>query len=118
MSVDHVTYMMREPELRAGDMQAFFNLIGMREVKPSAHIEQDWTVRWFEDDSGFQVHIVAGPRTPELELSHFCVIISQEMFQAAVLSPWLERQRIGSPRIWLKGPGGLRVEVHASRIRS
>lgn len=119
--IDHVTYMVSKEDLEHGMFRTFFALLDMHEVHPDPAIEKSWQVRWFKPNAQpFPlIHLVAGPRTPELELAHFCVTFDTYNHATAVQlvnecrdSAWLERDS-GSGRIWLKGPGGIRVEVRA-----
>lgn len=118
--LDHVTYQVPYGTLSDRELSRqiaeFFSLLEMKDVPPDGEIEKGWTVRWYEDASGFQVHLVEPennqiqPQQVDLALGHFCAVISREGFKEAIDSPLLEHYS-GGTRCWVKGPLGLRAEV-------
>jgi hypothetical protein len=111
MTLDHITFQVDDNNVDDSDISEFMHLIDLIEVSPSADImEKGWNVRWFQDDKGFQVHLVGGPETPQPSLSHFCVKLPIATYGRCRRSSWLEHDS-GSGRIWLKGPQNIRVEV-------
>lgn len=114
--VDHVTYQVPYGALSRDQIGEFFRLLRMKEVEPDGHIEKDWKVRWFEDDEGFQVHLVEPennqlqPQDVNLALGHLCVLVTGADYDLASQSILCTRNS-GSGRIWLDGPCGLRAEV-------
>jgi hypothetical protein len=112
--IDHVTYQVQYRDLTSEEWVPFFKLILMTEVEPDPVIEKDWKVRWFSDDGGTTVHLVGNWRRVPLDLGHFCVKgIGPTAWQKCLESEYLEHHTEGSPRLWLRGPAGIRVEVHA-----
>jgi hypothetical protein len=124
--IDHLTFEVHPNQLHHERMSAFFELLGFIEVDASEEIKQGWNVRWFVHTDFVKVfgtkrprwkpeiHIVAGDRSgpAPLGLTHFCVVgRGEEGMEACRKSEWLEHERQGSGRLWLTGPGGLRVEV-------
>jgi len=110
--IDHVTYQVDDNCVHDPEITEFMELIGLTESDPHADImERGWNVRWFEDMTGFQVHLVGGPITPEVSLSHFCVKVGVQQFGRCRRSRWLEHDSGRGDRIWLRGPENLRVEV-------
>lgn len=112
MTIDHITYQVDDNHVHDPEIADFMHLLDLVEVDPSVDIkEKGWNVRWFQDDEGFQVHLVGGPNTPEASLSHFCIKIGVVRFGMCRRSKWLEHDSGRGDRIWLKGPHNIRVEV-------
>lgn len=121
--VDHVTVQVPDPVMESSVLVDFFQLLGFEEVDPSADIlEKGWNVRWFAP-AGLNdvrlpteaiVHVVAaGARAHfPVGLAHFCVRgVGDLAYQRARRSAWVEHDNPDSPRVWLAGPGGIRVEL-------
>lgn len=116
--IDHVTFQMTHKELHDPEMRDFFALLGMYELNNPEQrdtAEQGWDVRWFADhigdlDGHCVVHLVGADSPVALGLGHICVRVGEPAYRRARRSKWLERAS-GSGRLWLKGPGWLRVEV-------
>jgi hypothetical protein len=112
--IDHVTYEVAEDVLKSEELGQFFRDLGMLEAVPDPKIEKHYNVRWFSYlDEGTIVHVVARAKyTIRARLwDHLCIKTSPECFGELARSKWLERDS-GSGRIWLEGPGGIRVEVN------
>lgn len=118
MIIDHSTYQVRHEELRSPEMTEFMKALGFREVLPDEAIEgKGWDVRWWSpvdptwDKLCTIVHLVGSKERHPLGLAHFCVSgVGLQRYDRLATSEWCERDS-GSGRIWLAGPGGLRVEV-------
>lgn len=123
MKVDHVTYQVSAGQLRQPEIEDFFvDLLGMKEIEPDEKVEgKGWTVRWFEDAAGFVLHLVEAEEGADgfvdLKLGHFCAVIDRGAYSRALESEY--RESIGSleGRAWLKGPGGIRVEIRPKPLR-
>lgn len=111
--IDHVTYEIDRGGLEDPDLGRFFAALDLLEVEPDGAIEKDWNVRWWSDEDGKTIHLVEGERPVTLGLAHFCIKgVGEKQYTELQHSEWLEHDS-GSGRIWLSGPQGLRVEVHA-----
>jgi hypothetical protein len=113
--IDHVTYELNEQTLHSVDVTRFLYALGMVEVRPDAAIEAEYDVRWFKYQyQDFYVHLVARVDfVIRAKLwDHFCAIVQPDRYGELAKSKWLERDS-GSGRIWLSGPGGIRVEVRS-----
>jgi hypothetical protein len=115
MGIDHVTYAVSDKQLHDSRWEEFFRLLDMKETDPDWEIERNYEVRWWRDANGTTVHLVA---IPELDLlarrpmEHFCVKhVGDRLYEEARASEFKERDS-GSGRIWLRGPAGVRVELH------
>jgi hypothetical protein len=132
MILDHVTYQVPEGALFHDDgvtpceqyNKFFCDLLGMKEIKPDEGIEgKGWKVRWFEDVRRFKIHLVEEQPTAsdeinivDLGLGHFCAIISRGAYSRALESEWREDIGSLSGRAWMKGPGGIRVEIRPNPL--
>jgi hypothetical protein len=98
----------------------FFSILGFKKVEPDRKVEGDYKVSWFEDQEGFQVHLVEAKEDDgaaeicDRGLEHFCVILSPPDYHYAVQSRFVTRNNPESPRFWMEGPWGLRAEVRES----
>lgn len=111
--IDHVTYEIDRDGLDDPDLASFMAALDLLEVEPDHAIEKDWKTRWWQDEDGKQVHVVEGQRPVSLGLAHFCIKgVGEAVMNSLRRSEWLEHDS-GAERIWLSGPQGLRVEVHA-----
>lgn len=126
MLVDHVTYQIPHGEMpdtrdSVDNLGSFFSLLEMTEVQPEQKVEEGWTVRWFEDMWGFQIHIVEAennmydPQLPSIGLGHFCAHVTQASFDEIKANH--ADHDSGSGRVWIEGPFGLRVEVWSRESR-
>ena len=115
--IDHLTYQVPIGLVHSPELAAFMELVGLQEVPVDLTIDPvdvDYIVRWWEDTHGMGVRIV-GVDAPALPvgLGHWCVKLGPHNFRLCAVSRWVERHNPDSPlgRLWLCGPGGLRVEV-------
>jgi hypothetical protein len=119
VKLDHVTYQVPLGHLSDASLDEFFRIIELQEVRPDEEVEKGWNVRWFQDKDGFQIHLVeasAGSvganQIVDLELGHFCMILSRRGYKNAMDSIYLTRNCAESPRAWLRHAGtGIRVEI-------
>ena len=121
--MDHVTYQVHHNDLEHPELARFFSLFGFTEISALHDIlEKGWNVRWFADafdseGSRTVIHLVGADSRVPLELSHFCVVgIGEGLYRCCAESEFVEHNSnlpVGSKlrRLWLCGPGGLRVEV-------
>jgi hypothetical protein len=113
--IDHVNYQVPTEVVHSSMMTAFMALLGLEEVPPTEALDKEYTVRWWEDTAtGMRVHIVGLGLAPlRTGLGHLCVKLDDERWGRCANCRWVERYNRASPmrRLWLRGPGGLRVEV-------
>lgn len=113
--IDHVNYQVPTAIVHTIEMAAFWRMLGMVEVQPNEALDDQYVVRWWEDPTtGLRVHVVgAGKDALPVGLGHLCVTLPAAVWDICRTSRWLERHNPDSPmqRLWLRGPGGLRVEV-------
>lgn len=127
--IDHITFEVPPEYLYAGRMTDFIRMLGFIEVDASEEVNMGYDVRWFVHTEIIpamarfegtkrgtmlkpELHLVAGGYPAPLGMTHFCVTgVGEEMMEHCRKSEWLEHEREGSGRLWVQGPGGLRVEV-------
>jgi hypothetical protein len=116
MLVDHITYQVPAGTLKQDSLPTMLDDLGLREIAVQEDTPQPerCTLRWWEDDEGFQLHIIEhedkmGPIP--LMLGHFCVHVTKEALDRARDSEFCTRDRPESPRLWLEHPAGIRIEV-------
>lgn len=108
--IDHVAYTVEDaldPEL-----DSFFLLLGFTPMLiDDEPFEKLIPQRWYTNSGECDVHIVQRENM-DWGWQHLCVnSMTEVQFSACLNSEWCVRARPGSPRIWLVGPGGIRVEV-------
>lgn len=113
--IDHVNYQVPVDVVHSVALAEFMeDLLGLRPVTPDEALDADYTVQWWQDEDGMRVHVVgaAGNALPQ-GLGHLCVRVGKDEWRRCSRSKWLARHNPTSPmaRLWLHGPGGLRVEV-------
>jgi hypothetical protein len=123
--INHVTYQVPPKgltdEQSVRQLDLFFGDLELYVVPPDLSIEKDWTVRWYSPANGGTIIHLVEPREGakysdvNLGLGHFCVEVSELRYSALCNSKWLEHSTPGSPRIWVRGPFGLRAEVRAQK---
>jgi hypothetical protein len=121
MSLNHVTYHVPPNTLYGGEAEAFFTLLGFKEISADDTFEHGWAVRWFKDafSEAPPIHLVEGIWSGAgegfvsdqdlLALGHFCVLRPQRAYNMLKASRFCVRDS-GSGRIWLQF-ANLRVEV-------
>jgi hypothetical protein len=113
--IDHVNYQVPTDVVHTREMTEFWDLLRLQEVEPTEALDKQYVVRWWEDPgTGFRVHIVGANEPPlYMGLGHLCVAVSDGVWEACAKSRWMARYNPDSPmrRVWLLGPGDLRVEV-------
>lgn len=95
---------------------AFFALLGFAEVAPPASLAG--TTRWLQREAT-QVHLLFADDPMVASQGHVAVVVADyedvlDRLRAAGLSPDPRREHWGSPRCFVRAPGGHRVEVMAS----
>jgi len=125
--IDHITYQVTAEALHHDELTLFMDMLNFEEIDAAEEIKEGWDVRWWVHreyvPSGRgravylrkpEIHMVAQTESAPhpLGLSHFCVTgVGKLIYEACRGSEWCEHAREGSGRIWLAGPGGIRVEV-------
>lgn len=112
--IDHVNYQVPKSVVHSGELTQFMSMLGLEEVEPNEAMDAQYTVRWWQDVHGMRVHIVGkGDQALRVGLGHLCVQVHPFAFEQCLDGGWLERYNPDSPmnRCWLRGPGGIRVEV-------
>jgi hypothetical protein len=115
--IQHITYEVPIAELfNNPSLDRFMRLVGLAPVPPDPEIEKNWAVRWWSDGQGGTVHLVGTeePTLVDLRLGHWCVIVSESLFARCKTSEFNEGIGRQEDRVWLRGPGGIRVEVRTS----
>lgn len=117
--IDHVTYQVHTRHLRDDRMGQFWAVLGFQEFQaPEAYQAQfmkgRYEARWFTDGSECDVHLVAVEQLvpEEWGLAHLCVKVDDDQYAVCKHSSFCVRDS-GSGRVWLTGPGGIRVEVQS-----
>jgi hypothetical protein len=125
--LDHVTYQVPAEVLHTAELTLFMEMLMFEEVEPDEVVADNWDVRWWISTEAIdqrgqtrlgyhlkpEVHLMSADTEPHpLGYSHFCVTgVGEERMDECRRSKWLEHEREGSGRLWLAGPGGIRVEV-------
>ncbi len=125
--IDHVAYTVepmygRSWESVVPELDKFFALLGFTPVTVQDDLvdvhayEQAQEQRWYTDGGECDVHIVC-KESLYWGWQHFCVKVERPVFEQCRDSIYLDRDS-GSGRIWLVGPGGIRVEVRPYGVGS
>jgi hypothetical protein len=116
MKVDHVTVQVPIGTLNdAGELLETIGFKGAEVDSAYAARNTDYTFRHYRDQDGFRVHTIECINSDEDNLldpllTHFRCVVPEDAMPMLRESRWLERDS-GHGRIWLRGPGTLRVEV-------
>lgn len=114
--IDHVNFQVPEVIVHTQDMTEFMTMLGLREVPPQELGDDQYVVRWWEDDRGMRVHVVGrGSEILTMGYGHLCVRLPLAAWQQCKDSTWCIRANPTSllNRVWLYGPGGIRAEVQS-----
>lgn len=116
--IDHVNYQVPVDAVHSEAMTEFMALLGLKEIPPNEALDAQYVVRWWMcPTTGMRVHVVgAGDHPRRQGLGHLCVVLDPTRWQQCHESDFLIRYNPDSPmkRLWLTGPGELRVEVQRS----
>lgn len=112
--IDHVAYTVEE--LDEVEQDRFWTALGFfmfpipsDDVAYAYELEQ--RQRWYSNRTDCDVHIVENRDEADTwNWGHLCVKVEEETYDELRHSDWVERDN-GSGRFWLRGPGGIRVEV-------
>lgn len=114
--IDHITWTVRKLDKEA--TVEFMALVGFWPIPVKGPaFEQEVNQVWFTDGGETDVHIVQHTFGGTKVWDHICVnSLTPQQVTKCSESDYVERARATSQRIWLKGPGGIRIEVRkASR---
>jgi len=112
--IDHVACTV--PVLDAVGLDHFFGELGFHqfdipEDEPQFLYEMEHKQRWYSNGGECDVHVVENRKhVTHWGWGHICVHVGGEQFEALRKSRWLVRDN-DTGRIWLQGPGAIRVEV-------
>lgn len=113
--IDHVTYCV--PNVQDERIGQLAQLLGWKEFVASEQYQQQFVkgrylARWFHMPMGMcDIHLVEGDYPHDRGLEHLCIMkVGDETYERAKASPLCARSS-GSGRVWLAGPGSLRIEV-------
>jgi hypothetical protein len=113
--IAHVNYQVPEDVVHTQALTDFMEMLGLYEVQPDEALDDQYVVRWWQDmDSDLLIHIVGRGMDPlPMGYGHLCLKVTDTRMALCTRSPWLIRHNPDSPlkRLWLYGPGGIRVEV-------
>jgi len=114
--VTHITWTVKhlEKELTV----VFFELFGFWPIPvEDTAVERAANQVWFTNGGECDVHIVEHEFARPKVWDHICVnSLTPAQVQRCASSYWVERNRLDSRRLWLRGPGGIRIEIRkASR---
>jgi hypothetical protein len=113
--INHVNYQVPEEVVHSKALTRFMDLLMLTEVQPNEALDNEYVVRWWEDmESDLRIHVVGRGLDPLPQgYGHLCVQLPPTWWKQCLDSPWLIRHNPDSPmqRLWLYGPGGIRVEV-------
>lgn len=113
--MDHVTYCV--PDVNDPVVDQLAELLSLEEFQASeayeaAFMKGRYVARWFSTPMGIcDLHLVEGEAPADRGLEHLCFRnVGHEVYERCAHSPLCVRNS-GSGRVWLRGPGSLRVEV-------
>lgn len=119
--IDHVAYVVATRHLYSPRMDEFWAVLGFDEFQADEQYQAQfmkgrYEARWYTDSGECDVHLVApksGQWLPEeWGLAHLCVKTDADQYAICKHSSFCVRDS-GSGRVWLTGPGGIRVEVQS-----
>ncbi len=121
MWLDHITCAV--PDVQDPDIdQLFVHCLGLQEFQAdeqyeAAFMRGQFVARWFRLPGALPVmadlHVVQGDPPQPWGLQHVCFIgVGAARFAYCAVHPLCTR-KVNPERVWLTGPGGIRVEVQA-----